>query len=392
MSGEIKPNIFFVGAIDWDRKLFEELTPLPDGTSYNAYLIKGSEKTALIDTVDPTMTEVLLQHLQNLAVEHIDYVIANHAEQDHSGSLPKILELYPEAKVVTNQKCKEFLIELLAIPDEKFMVIQDKETLSLGDKTLEFLFAPWVHWPETMFTYLHEDKILFSGDFFGSHVATNELFVHDEVLVYDAAKRYYAEIMMPFRNFVKKHLDLVCNMDIEMIATTHGPVYDKPKFILDAYNDWAGDHYKNEVIIVYISMHGSIKKMVNYLIEALTKRDVPVKEFNLTEFDVGKLAIELVDAATLVIGSSVFLAEPHPKILYACHFINAVRPKAKYLGILGSFGWSGQKLVPSIQQATSHIHPELFEPVVVKGIPKEEDLAKLDALADAIAEKHKALK
>ena len=160
--------------------------------------MKGSEKTALIDTVDPTMTDVLVKNLEELETGDIDYVIANHAEQDHSGSLPKILDLYPSAKVVCTPKCKDLLMDLLLIPEDKFITVADGETLSLGDKTLEFIHAPWVHWPETMLTYLREYKILFTCDFLGSHLATSDLFVTDEATVYEAAKRYYAEIMMPF--------------------------------------------------------------------------------------------------------------------------------------------------------------------------------------------------
>jgi len=172
---KIKDGIYWVGAVDWDRRLFDDLIPLPDGTSYNAYLIQGSDKTALIDTVEPEMSHILLSRLKQLGVERIDYVIANHAEQDHSGSLPKILDMYPNAKVVCTTKCKGLLMDLLLIPENKFKTVEDRETLSLGDKTLEFIHAPWVHWPETMVTWLEEDKILFSCDFFGSHIATTDL-------------------------------------------------------------------------------------------------------------------------------------------------------------------------------------------------------------------------
>lgn len=181
-------------------------------------------------------------------MENIDYVISNHAEQDHSGTIPKILELYPDAKVVTNEKCKEFLIELLLIQEEKFLVIKDGETLPLGGKTLEFIIAPWVHWPETMLTYLKEDKILFPCDLFGSHLATSDLYAIDECMVYTSVKRYYAEIMMPFRTSIKKHMERIDGIDVDLIAPSHGPVYHKPKFILDAYEDWVSDNVKNEVI------------------------------------------------------------------------------------------------------------------------------------------------
>ncbi len=186
---EIKKGIHWVGAIDWDRRLFDSLVPLPDGTSYNAYFIKGSEKTALLDTVDPAMQDELFGHLKELGVERIDYVVAHHAEQDHSGSIPQVLEKFPEAKVVATAKCKTMLMDLLEIPEEKFIVVKDKETLSLGDRTLEFIHAPWVHWPETMLTYAREDKILFPCDFLGSHLATTDLYAKDEGQLYEAAKR-----------------------------------------------------------------------------------------------------------------------------------------------------------------------------------------------------------
>jgi len=231
---EIKKDIFFVGAIHWDRRLFDELIPLPDGTSYNAYIIKGNEKIALIDTVDPATEGQLLTNLKILRVNRIDYVISNHAEQDHSGSIPAILKLFPEAKVVTNEKCQRFLQDLLHIPESRFITINDGDTLSLGNKTLKFVFTPWVHWPETMITYLLEDKILFSCDFFGSHIATSQLFVKDDSKVLKDAKRYYAEIMMPFRTIIQKNIEKVKALDLEMIAPSHGPIYLKPDFIIDA--------------------------------------------------------------------------------------------------------------------------------------------------------------
>ncbi|MBM3173815.1 MAG: MBL fold metallo-hydrolase, partial [Chloroflexi bacterium] len=156
---EIKTGVYCVGAIDWDRRLFDSLIPLPDGTSYNSYLVKGSQKTALIDTVDPIKEGVLVDHLTELGFPKIDYVISHHAEQDHAGSIPCVLDLYPEAKVVCTAKCKGMLMDLLLIPEEKFITVEDKETISLGDRTLEFIHAPWVHWPETMLTYLREDRI-----------------------------------------------------------------------------------------------------------------------------------------------------------------------------------------------------------------------------------------
>ena len=385
---EIKRNIYSVGAIDWDRRLFDALIPLPDGTSYNSYLIRGSEKTALIDTVDHAMQDVLINHLDELGVENIDYVIANHAEQDHSGAIPQVLEKYRQAKVVATPKCEGMLIDLLMIPEERFRTVNDKETISLGDKTLEFIHAPWVHWPETMLTYLREDKILFTCDFLGSHLATTDLYVTDEGQVYEAAKRYYAEIMMPFHTNIEKHLERLKGYQIDIIAPSHGPMYDKPPFILQAYRNWAFDPPKNIVVLPYISMHGSTQKMVEYLVEALADRGVAVKQFNLVATDIGKLAMALVDAATMVIGAPTVLIGPHPNVAYAALLANALRPKLQFISIIGSYGW-GSKAVEQLTGMIPNLKVEVLPPVLSKGFPREEDFKALDNLADAIAEKHK---
>ena len=387
---QIKPDIYFVGAIHWDRKLFDELIPLPDGTSYNAYLIRGSEKIALIDTVDPATESQLLRNLNHLGVERIDYIVSNHAEQDHSGSIPKILELYPMAKVVTNQKCKAFLQDLLLIPDDKFVVIGDGERISLGNKTLEFIMTPWVHWPETMSTYLVEDKILFSCDFFGSHLATSEMLIDEDPKVIEDAKRYYAEIMMPFRNIIRKNIDKVTKYEIEMIAPSHGPVYRRPEIIIEAYKDWVSDKVKNEVVLPYVSMHGSTKRMVDYFIDALIERGITVKPCNLPSADIGKMAMALVDAATLVIATPMVLAGAHPAAVYAVFLTNALRPKLKFASMIGSYGWGG-RMLDQIKGLMSNLKVEFLDPVLIKGYPKEADFRSLDKLADTILQKHKEL-
>src|SRR4030065_573857 len=204
------------------------------------------------------------------------------------------------------------LVDLLCIDEDKFVTVDDGQTLSLGNKTLQFIYIPWVHWPETFGTYLQQDKIFFPCDFFGSHLATSSLFVEDEALVYEAAKRYYAEIMMPFRTAIKNNLEKIKNLEIDIIASSHGPVYDNPKFIIDAYKDWVSDNVKNEVVLPYISMHDSTRKMVEHFVDALIERGITVKQFNLTEADIGKLAMSLVDAATIVIGSPTVLIAAHP--------------------------------------------------------------------------------
>ena len=385
---EIKTDIYSVGAIDWDRRLFDELIPLPDGTSYNSYVIKGSEKIALIDTVDPTKEYELISNLEKLDIKSIDYVISHHAEQDHSGTIPKILELFPNAKVLTNPKCKDMLIDLLFIPEDKFIPINDMETVSLGNKTLEFIFAPWVHWPETMFTYVKEDKILFTCDFLGSHLATSNVFAPDEPKVYESAKRYFAEIMMPFRTSIKKHLERIKGLQIELVAPSHGPIYLNPDFIINAYKEWVSDEVKNEVVIPFISMHGSTKKMVEHFMNALIEKGITVKPFNLSKTDIGEMAMALVDAATIVIASPTVLVGPHPNVVYATYLVNALRPKLKFASVIGSYGWGG-KMIELLKGMLTNLKLEIIEPVIIKGFPREHDLKALERLADDILKKHK---
>jgi len=388
---EIRPKIFSLGAVDWDRRLFDSLIPLPDGTSYNSYLIKGSEKTALIDTVDPTKQAVLINNLDQLGVKNLDYVIINHAEQDHSGALPSVLNKYPQAKVLCTPKCQELIIDLLLIPREKIITVADRETISLGDKTLEFIHAPWVHWPETMLTYLRENKILFPCDFFGSHLATADLYVTDEGQVYEAAKRYYAEIMMPFRTSIQKNMEKIKDYAIDIIAPSHGPIYNHPEFILKAYRSWAYDEPKNIVVLPYISMHNSTRKMVEHFVGTLVERGVRVQQFDLSATDIGKLAMALVDAATIVIGTPTVLAGPHPVAAYAALLANALRPKARFIAIIGSYGWGG-RAVEQLSGLIPNLKAEILEPVIIRGLPREADFKALEKLADTIAEKHKGLK
>jgi flavorubredoxin len=375
-----------MGAVDWDRRLFDSLIPLPDGTSYNAYFIKASEKNVLLDSADPDMSEVLLAQLED--IDRIDYLVSHHAEQDHSGTIPRVLEKFPDAKLISSTKAKGMLIDLLRIPEDRFVTVEDGETLSLGNRTLKFVYTPWVHWPETMVTYMQEEKILFSCDFFGSHIATTDLFVTDEGRVYEAAKRYFAEIMMPFRNIIKKNLEKVSALDIDMIAPSHGSIYKNPAFILDAYRDWLLSPPKNVAVLPYVSMHESTRLMVDHLLSALVSRGVRVEKFNLAVTDIGKLAMALVDAATIVVGTPTVLAGPHPAAAYAAFLANALRPKAEFLSIIGSYGWGG-KTVDVLSGMIPNLKVEVLDPVLCKGLPSEADYQSLDTLADAIASRHK---
>lgn len=383
---QIKENIFWMGAIDWDRRIFDSLVPLPDGTSYNAYLVQGSEKTVLIDTVDPLLASDLMAQLED--VPKLDYIISQHAEQDHSGTIPQVLARYPEAKVISTPKAKPMLIDHLEIPEDVFITVDDGETLALGDKTLKFIHTPWVHWPETMVTYLEEERILFTCDFYGSHIATTDLYVTDRGRVYEAAKRYFAQIMMPFSNMIKRNIEKLKDYDIQMIAPSHGQIYDEPSWIREAYNDWVNGPSHNTVVIPHVSMHASTELMVNHLAAALVANGVRVELYNLPVTDTGKLAMALVDAGTIVIGTPTVLGGPHPMAAYAALLANALKPKAKFVSIIGSYGWGG-KTVERLAAIIPNLKVEVLDPVLCKGTPKENDYTALDELAKIIADKHK---
>lgn len=385
---EIIDGIQWMGAVDWHRRLFDALIPLPDGTSYNAYLVRGARKTVLLDTVDPAMGDVLMRQLE--PVQSLDYVVSHHTEQDHSGMLPAVLDKYPGATLLCTSKAKPMLIEHLGVDAERIRTMADGEELDLGGKTLRFISTPWVHWPETMVTYLPEDRILFSCDFFGSHLATSALFAGEDPYVLEAAKRYYAEIMMPFRRIITNNMQKLRDLDIDYIAPSHGPVFDQPRTILAAYEDWVSPRVANQVVLPYISMHGSTQMMVDHLVAALVDRGVGVRPFELSTTDIGMLAMALVDAATLVIGTPTVHVGPHPSVVSATHLANALRPKLRYAAVIGSYGW-GTKAVEHISGLIPQLKVELLGTVVCKGMPREEAFAALDTLADTIRDKHAKL-
>ncbi|MFW5871203.1 MAG: FprA family A-type flavoprotein [Verrucomicrobiota bacterium] len=384
---KIRPGIEIIASVHWERRLFDSLIPLPDGTSYNAYVIRGSEGTALLDATDPALRGDLLNELEE--VENIDYIVSHHSEQDHSGVIPDVMARYPDAALVCSRKAEDLLASHLDIDRERLKVVEDGETLSLGNKTLQFIYTPWVHWPETMITYIPEDRCVFSCDFFGSHLATTDLFVTDKAGVYEAAKRYYAEIMMPFRAVIRKNLDKIDRLDFDIIAPSHGPVYDDPAFILDAYRDWVSQKVKNEVVLPYISMHGSTETMVKHLIDALASREVKVHAFDLAVTDIGKLAITLVDAATLIVATPTVHAGPHPAVYYASHLANLLRPKVKYAALTGSYGWHS-KAAEQISALIPNLKVEVLGSVFHKGAPDNETFTELDNLAESVARAHAA--
>ncbi|AKB55257.1 MULTISPECIES: FprA family A-type flavoprotein [Methanosarcina] len=385
---EIAKDVFWVGAKDWSRRMFDALVPLPQGTSYNAYLVKGEEKTALIDTVNPGFEEEFEEKINLVSsLEKLDYLIMNHAEPDHASAIRFIMDRTPDSVLVTTERGVKMASLYHDLPDDRVKVVADGNTIDLGGKNLHFIEAPWLHWPETMFTYLPEGRVLFPCDFFGAHTAQG---VYDEDLeeLIPLAKSYYGEIMMPFGKMGAKALEKIKDLDIAIIAPSHGPIYKNPQRILEPYAKWTTGKTENKALIVYVSMWGSTKIMVRTIAETLLKEGIDVRIYDLEVANTGDIARELVDSRAVILGTPTVLAGMHPLALYGTYLVKALKPPAKYGVILGSFGWGGGAL----KQAGEILVPSKMEIVgtlQVKGKPREEDLNKVEEIGLELARKMK---
>ena len=387
---KIKENILYAGMNDEDRLIFDELIPLDCGTSYNSYIVLGSEKTAVIDTMYPKFTKEYLKSFDENGITKVDYIIANHGEQDHSGSIPAMLEKFPNAIVVTNAVCANNLKEMLLISDEKIKVIKNDEELSLGDNTLQFKIAPGVHWPDTMFTYIKEDNILCTCDFLGAHFIFDDVFAVPSKELEKSAKKYFAEIMMPFSTVCRKYVKQIKEMNVAMVMPSHGPIHKDPNYILDLYEDWAGEKGKNLVLLPYVSMYRSTEEMIDYLANKLAERGIPSIKYDMVDGNLGDLAIALVDGTTIVLGTSMVLAGPHPAAFNTVYLASLLKPKAKIASFIGSYGWGGN-LFGKMAEMLTPLKLDVIEPILVKGKAKLEDYKKIDEMAETIYLKHKEL-
>ena len=384
----ISDKIIYLGINDEHRDFFDELLPLEHGTSYNSYFISGSKANVLIDGMYNKKSSEYINMLEQAKIDRVDYIIANHGEQDHTGIFPELIKKFPNAIIVTNQNCKNNLMNMLSIPDNKIKVVQNEEELSLGDKTLRFYMAPGVHWPDTMFTYLVEDNYLFTCDFLGAHYVVKDVFAKPSAELERAAKKYYAEIMMPFRALCAKHLTKVEEINPSMILPSHGAVYKKPEYIINLYKDWTSNECKNLVVMPYVSMYGNSRRMIDYVSNNLERQGIECFKFDLIRGNIGDLAINLVDAKTIILGCSMVLANPHPAAYNAAYLLSLIKPKAKNISVLGSFGWGG-KLVEPITQLLAPLKANIIEPVLIKGNLDIEGYKLLDEFSQKIIDLHK---
>jgi flavorubredoxin len=385
---KLAENVYWVGARDWNRRLFDALIPLPKGTSYNAYLIIGENKTALIDTVNPGFEKELEEKISKVTdPKGIDYIIMNHAEPDHAGSIPYMMQINSKAKIVTSNKGAKMAQTFYKVPENRLMAVKDQEIIDLGGKTLRFIEAPMLHWPETMFTYLQEDKILFPCDFFGAHLA--EGVYDDEVedlLVH--AQRYFGEIMMPFRTMEQKALEKIRDLEIGIIAPSHGPIHRNVERILNAYKRWVNGETKRKAIIVYVTMWNSTEKMIKVMADTLAAEGIEIAIHNLASSDVGDIAKDLVDSKAIVLGAPTVLGGMHPLGVYATYLVKALRPPLKFGVVLSSYGWGGGTL-KHVQELLGQTKIEVVGAMEINGPPTNDDLKQIIEFGKALAKRIK---
>lgn len=345
-SFEIRPNVFWLGARHPDLEVFDELFPTLHGTTYNAYLVRGSEKNVLIDTVKAPFAEEYLDKLQQLiALSEIDAVIVNHTEPDHSGALGALLDINPEIEVYCTRAGENFLRQLYERPF-KAHCVSEGEVLSLGDKTLRFILAPNLHWPDTMFTYLPEEELLFSCDAFGAHYCGDGLY-NDQVDDYSMEFRFYFDtIMRPFKSFIREAVAKVESLAVTMICPSHGPLLRRhPLKAVEAYREWAAAppvSDKKQVLLLTLSPHGNTRAMGGAIREGLEAGGVAVVEFGLVDFNDELVRDELEKADALVVGTPTINRDAPPPVWRALSLLSSVTPKGKLGAVFGSFGWSGE--------------------------------------------------
>lgn len=348
MSGavEIKKGIYWVGVIDWTVRSFHGRTyNTARGTTYNAYLIID-EKIVLVDTVLGAFSAEMIAKISEIVdPAKIDYVIANHVETDHSGALPELMKLCPKAKIIGTEKCKEGLYKNY-YGSWDFQAVKTGDALKLGKRTLTFIEAPMVHWPDSMFTYCREEELLFPNDAFGQHYASSQRFNDqvDSAELMDEAKKYYANILWPLSSIILRKIDEVVKMNspISMIAPSHGIIWRKdPLQIVNTYSGWAKQETKPKVVIVYETMWNSTQKMARLITDELIARGLEVKLYDVNSADRTDIFKEMLDAKGFLFGSSTHDNDMLPSIAGFLALLKNFKAKGRLAGVFGSYGWAG---------------------------------------------------
>jgi anaerobic nitric oxide reductase flavorubredoxin len=389
---KLSENIFWVGAVDWNIRHFHGFTySTHRGTTYNAYLIID-KKTALVDSVYTPFAEEMIENIREIIdPSKIDYVVANHVETDHSGAIGEILKLAPKAKVIGTARCKEGL-QKHYFGNWDFQVVKTGEEISLGKRSLKFIEAPMLHWPDSMFTYIDKDTLLLPNDAFGQHLATSKRFddeVDEKILMEEAAK-YYANILWPFSQLVIRKIEEVqkLGLKISMIAPSHGIIWrGNPMKIVEAYLKWAKGEAEKKVLVVYDTMWGSTEKMAKAIVNGISSEGVEAMVFRLPFSDRGDIIGELLGAKGILVGSSTINNGVLPTVAPFLEEMQGLRPRNKIAAAFGSYGWGGGA-VKTIEESLEKASMEIVAPALtIKWVPDKDEIQKCFEFGKEFAKK-----
>jgi len=379
---EVKKDVFWVGALDPDLRIFDIIIPTKFGTSYNSYILKGAEKTALIDVVKEKFFDEFMDKLNPVASpQQFDYVIINHAEPDHAGGLTKLYDINPNIEVIGTAQAIRFVLKVTNRP-LKTRIVKDGDTLNLGGKTLKFIMAPFLHWPDTMFSYCPEDKILYTCDAFGCHYCPEQLFSDEQKQpesYMEAYKFYFDSIMSPFKSYVLQAVAKIEGLPMDMICTGHGPIVRTDiAGYLNLYREWATveKHEKRYVVIAYCSAYGYTRMLAEEIAKGIADSGAEALSFDFSKHTIDEIAEKIGLASGILIGSPTFLSDALPPVWELLSRINPVIHKGKIAGAFGAFGWSGEA-VANIEQRFSQLRLKIpVEGLKVIFCPNNEELEK----------------
>ncbi len=391
----LKDGIYWVGVVDWNIRDFHDYETYR-GTSYNAYLVQD-EKTALVDTVKAAFCNELITHVtEHTSFEKIDYIIVNHVEMDHSSSLPIIAKLAKNARIFATARGKEELIKHYGAEFERVETVKSGDKISLGKKTLTFLEAPMLHWPDSMFTYIIEDKVLMPNDAFGQHLASSGRFDDevDQKILMEESITYWSNILTPFAPLIVKKIQEVVamNIPIDMIAPSHGIIWRKdPMKIVNAYLDWStGKTVENKVVIVFDTMWDSTNKMARAIGDGIASQSVEVKLLKLRATGETDIVTEITNAKAVLVGSPTLNNGMFPPVAMFLTYIAGLKPRGKQWGFFGSYGWGGGA-VRGMARLAKEAGFDVMEPSLeLKWVPTEEELKKCFDYGVQLAQKLKA--
>ncbi|MDA8429953.1 MAG: FprA family A-type flavoprotein [Geobacteraceae bacterium] len=386
---EIKPGLHWIGSEDPDLRVFDDLFPTEHGTSYNAYLLKGSKKTAIIDTVDHKNVDEYMDKVRSLVdPATIDYIIVNHTEHDHSGSLAYLLELAPQAVVYCTTAAKNFLGHIVHTPIT-IQTVKDGDTLDLGGRTLRFITAPFLHWPDTMFTRLEEENILFSCDAFAAHYWKVGHIFNDECEDFTSARHFYFDcIFRPFKDKVLSAVEKIRHDVIDMICPSHGPIIRQdPWKVIQQFENWSKPTSQGKkIVILYLSPHGSTEKMAHAVANGATRDGLEVISYHINSLTASELRNLMEEASALIFGIPTFnrdIAKPMWEVLA---YLSTVKLKTNLAGIFGSYGWSGEACKMAEERLKSLGFKLVGDSVRTTFTPSDEVLTQCETLGRAVAE------